>query len=233
MGFERRELDPAQRRGLLTSAAFLRASFHPNVLGDRYVIMQGKTIRERILCEGLPPPIELPPDAPRPEDYGTAREFSDALIEHPTCGGCHGLMDPIGRGFAHYEATGRFMLENADGPVDATGEVRGSTEPGLGGTFQGVPEFASRLSQSDSAESCFVRQFSRYALSRLDEQADGCSVVSATDRMNGWGWHADGPDRGGGPFGELPERRGQTGDGLRAGGLRWLARTSASISACP
>ena len=185
-GFERRALDPTERRGLLTSVAFLRASFHPNVAGDRYVIMQGKAIRERLLCEGLPPPVDLPPDAPRPEDYDTARAFSDALVEHPTCGGCHGLMDPIGRAFAHYDDQGRFSERNADGPVDATGEIRGAREAVLAGEFQGVPDLASRLSQSEHAAACFVRQVSRFALSRLDEPADGCSVAeAASDLGNG------------------------------------------------
>ncbi|MCP4500296.1 MAG: DUF1588 domain-containing protein [Deltaproteobacteria bacterium] len=87
-------------------------------------IARGVFIRERILCEPLPPPPDdvpiIPPDV---DPDATTRERFAAHTENPSCASCHWLIDPIGFGFEHYDALGRYRSAKNRFPVDASGEV--------------------------------------------------------------------------------------------------------------
>jgi hypothetical protein len=83
-------------------------------------------------------------------------------------------MDPIGFGFEHYDAIGRYRDRDGDEAVDARGELVETAA--LNGVFDGVRELAERLSGSAEVRDCVARQWFRYVLSRFDDTADGCSV---------------------------------------------------------
>jgi hypothetical protein len=78
------------------------------------------------------------------------------------CGACHKLMDPLGLGFQHFDAIGRYRAVDRGKAVDASG----SLEPDGAGAFVGVPELGRKLARSEPARRCFAAHFARFALGR-------------------------------------------------------------------
>src|SRR6185436_7585363 len=133
-------LDPAQRSGLLTKAALLAAKAHASTTAP---VFRGKFVRTQLLCDEIPAP---PPDAmamaPEYPANATQREKSDILVATQPCGGCHGLMNPIGLGVEHYDAIGRWRDNDTNGaPVDASGHILNGTPA----AFDGAVDLSAKL----------------------------------------------------------------------------------------
>ncbi len=169
------ELDPGQRGGLLARPAVAARHAARDTTSPTH---RGLLVRSRMLCESIPPPPpgamqmvpELPPDA-------TTRERSAALVESSSCGGCHALMDPIGLGFEHYDALGRWRDVDDDGrTIDASGELVGGAGP-----FDGVAELQALLAEDDAVRDCFVQHWVRHVYGLAPGELDGCVVAELRD----------------------------------------------------
>lgn len=171
-GLQKTNLDPTQRSGILTQPSILAAQAKPNQSSP---ILRGKFIRERFLCQNLPPP---PPDLvivpPEVKPGATTRERFAEHTAKPECAGCHTLMDPIGFGFEHYDGVGRYRTEDQGRPVDSTGAL---TVTDVDGTFNGVPELAKKLSGSQIVKDCIATQWYRYTMARAETETDKCSLA--------------------------------------------------------
>jgi hypothetical protein len=157
-------LDPTQRAGLLTQAAFL-------TVHDK-TVTRGLAMNELLLCSVIPPP---PPgvdqELPAPEPGASPRERWAAHVEDPACAGCHERLDPIGFGFAHYDAEGVWRDTEEGFPVDATGHVAAlDGDP----AFDGAVELATILAEREQVHRCIVRQWMQYLLGRTLVAADRC-----------------------------------------------------------
>ncbi len=166
-----------QRRGVLTQGALMAATSKPNQTSP---IHRGILVRERLLCAALPPP---PPDVtatpPDPDPSLTTRERFAAHTEDETCRSCHRLIDPIGFGFEHFDALGRWRDTENGLPVDASGEVVQTYD--LDGPFDGVTELAQRLAGSEQAQRCVALQTFRYAFGRWESPIDTCTLDALYD----------------------------------------------------
>lgn len=136
-------------------------------------IQRGKLVRERLLCQKLPPPpaglnIQLPPVDPKLSN----RERFTAHDQNPACATCHRLMDPIGFGFEGFDAVGRHQTADHGKPVDTTGEVLESAH--TGGKFDGVLQLEQMLGKSPDVEDCFALQWTRFA---FGESGDGAEAA--------------------------------------------------------
>jgi hypothetical protein len=166
------DLDPAQRAGILTHPSLLAILAKPNQSSP---ILRGKFVRERFLCQELPPPpanlIIVPPEVAK----GTStRERFSQHAKDAACTGCHSLMDPIGFGFEHYDAIGRFRTTDDGRPVDSNGTLMQSDADGA---FDGVPDLARRLAQSGQVNECVATQWFQYSMGRGDHKTnDKCSI---------------------------------------------------------
>ncbi|MEM9195705.1 MAG: DUF1592 domain-containing protein [Myxococcota bacterium] len=192
--FESRSTTSESRLGLLGQGLYLVGSYVENPNADRFTIMQGKNVTRRFLCDQFERP-SLPPDAKQASDFESIRAFSDYLIgrgDEPSCAGtCHQRMDPLGRAFSHFDATGRFIETDHDihfmgGAVDATGEILvlpEGAEDTLAGGFYGVPGIARHLADSAWVETCFVRQWARFAVGRIESAADSCGLVDVVEQF--------------------------------------------------
>lgn len=168
-GFRRVELsgDP----GLLVRGALMATHALPRTPSP---IHRGVMVRERILCNQLPPPPpgvangipEIDPDSSNRERYAIHSQ-------DPACGGCHQLIDPIGFGFEHYDAVGRWQDMDGVHEIDATGTVNGLDDS----AFDGAAEMAAVLAQSSEVTACYAEQWSRYVLGGLD-QDDGLACLA-------------------------------------------------------
>lgn len=169
--FETVTLDATKRAGFLTQASILSVYAKP---GESSPVHRGKFVRERLLCEALPPPpngVAITPPAVDP--HATTRERYLQHMADPNCSVCHERMDLVGFGFEHFDGIGRYRATENGLPIDATGEVRGSED--LDGAFDGVLELAQRLSTSEEARACLVTQWLRYGYGRAEEDEDRCS----------------------------------------------------------
>ncbi len=171
-GFVKVPVDPTKRMGFLTQGSFLSANAKSNQTSP---IHRGKFVREKLLCDLLPPPpnniVIKPPDV-TPDS--TTRERFEQHTANPACQGCHRLMDPIGFGFEHFDGIGRYRAVEAGKAVDAKGEIVSTTD--ADGTFSSVSELANKLARSKQVESCVIVQWFRFAYGRRESEADRCTL---------------------------------------------------------
>jgi hypothetical protein len=155
------ELDPQERAGILTQASFLAGHAHA---ADPSWVHRGKFVRERLLCQTLPPP---PPDV----DMSTLQDPD--RLENPECAGCHVLMDPIGYGFDGYDAIGKQVGSQVGGEIiDDGGDLD------VGGAFADPVDLAHKLATSADVRDCLAKQWVRYAVRRNETGEDACSVAA-------------------------------------------------------
>lgn len=172
-GFVQTSLDGKQRAGILTQPSILTAVAKPNQSSP---VLRGKYVRERFLCQTLPPPpptLKIVPPEVKPGS--TTRERFDQHAA-PECIGCHKRMDPIGFGFEHFDGIGRWRDTDQNLPVDASGTL---TDSDVDGDFNGVTELAQKLAKSDMVSDCVSVQWYRYAMARSEGAEDNCSVLNA------------------------------------------------------
>lgn len=171
------DLPENQRRGILTHPALLAVLSKPNQSDP---VIRGKFVRERLLCQQLPPPpANLAIVAPDPAPGLTTRERFAEHSNNPSCVGCHRLMDPIGFGLEHYDALGQYREQEESLTIDARGEVLDGKD--ASGKFDGALELSEMLAASDEVAACVATQFFRYALSRTETDDDLCSLARVED----------------------------------------------------
>ena len=157
--------------GILTLPALLAIQAKP---AESSPIYRGKFVREALLCQQLPAP---PANIPKPPEVDQSSSTRERLRQHevdPGCVGCHQLLDPIGFGFEHYDALGRYRELDGGEPVDASGKVIATRD--IDGDFDGVTELGERLAGSAEVEECVARQWFRFAIARFEQDMDGCSM---------------------------------------------------------
>lgn len=168
------ELDPSQRSGILTQAAFLATHAHHDQTSP---VHRGLFVRENILCQTIPPPPpNVIPTPPPPTPGTTVRERISLHQSEESCSGCHRMMDNIGLGFESYDASGVFRSEEASRPVDDTGELIGTGDAALDGPFDGALELSRKLAESPVVQQCVTQQWFRFGLGRSSSNDDACSL---------------------------------------------------------
>ncbi len=171
--FELVLLDPQKNAGILTQASILAVNAKPNQSSP---ILRGKFVRERLLCQRLPPPpANMPLVLPQVLPGQTTRERFDAHRQNPACAGCHDLLDPIGYTFEHYDPIGLFRDDDQGLPIDSSGQIIDSVD--LNGPIVDAIDLAHRLSESEEVRSCVVKQWFRYGYGRADEAEDAHSLA--------------------------------------------------------
>jgi hypothetical protein len=176
-GWQKVDLDPAQRAGMLTQSAFLAGHGRDGASP----IFRGIAVREQLLCVELPPPPPgadalLPPASP-------TKTTRDRLEQHrtdPECASCHRLMDVLGYGFESFDEMGRFRTTENNIKIDDSGEFVGTD---VDGAFQGPVQLARRLSVSPQVRQCVTKQWFRYALGRMETELDACTLDAIQKRF--------------------------------------------------
>lgn len=178
-GLRRWELGGTGRGGILTHGSILASQATPQTSSP---VRRGKLVRERLLCQPLPPPpsgvnVQLPPVDPQLPNRQRYQEHSSNVA----CSSCHQLMDPIGFGFEQFDSVGRYQPTLSDGrPVDASGEVLAS--PATSGTFTGVDGLQRKLAESPDVHACFSLQWLRFAYGTSGEDAT-CAARQVNERF--------------------------------------------------
>jgi hypothetical protein len=162
------------RAGLLTQPALLALFAHENQSAP---ILRGAFIRERLMCQPVPPP---PPTVnntpPVPKATGTTRDRFTSHSADGTCAACHSLFDDLGFALENYDQLGRYRVEENGVALDVSGAVQQPSDPALAGPFNGPIELAAKFAASHQISDCLATQWYRYAMGRVEGEADMCSV---------------------------------------------------------
>lgn len=163
------QLEPQRRAGLLTHASVINAHT-PGI--DSHPVLRGLLVRRVLLCDPPPDPpdginLSVPPQPGASTRQRFEQHRADAL-----CASCHQLMDPIGFGFEHYDAVGRWRELDDGVPVDASGEVVGTD---VAGPFVGARALVERLAASEEVADCYVSHWFAYGYGRRATPEDSCS----------------------------------------------------------
>jgi hypothetical protein len=166
-GWTEYEFPPdSPRQGLLTQVSFVALRAHP---GRSSPTLRGKALRERLLCQEVPPP---PPDVDfgklnNPDaHYKTQRERVKAHLEDPVCAGCHKITDPTGLALESFDGAGRYRVSENGAAIDTSGELDGVR-------FDDVVGLGQALRDNPSLPSCLVNRLYSYGTG---------GVAKATDR---------------------------------------------------
>jgi len=163
-GFSRVDLSTTPYGGLLSHGSLMTTHALPLTISP---IHRGKLIRERLLCEDLPPPPSNLNTSPPPMDpTKSTRERYAQHSSDESCRTCHEKIDPIGFGFERFDPVGRVRTMDGVHPIDEAGSVFGlPTDNGLQNlNFSGPLDLAAVLSQSDFIDRCYLLQQARFSL---------------------------------------------------------------------
>ena len=154
------------RAGLLTLGAFLTMNAHETQTSPT---ARGKYVRERVLCQSVPPPPANVNTKLDPNEGETPKTLREQLEEHrnnPACAGCHAFMDPPGLLFENFDSVGAYRTTQAgDLPIDASGDLDGKPLDDAG-------DLAALLEEDPRVASCMVKQLYRHAQGRLETKGE-------------------------------------------------------------
>jgi hypothetical protein len=167
------------RQGILSHASFLSVG---NGVADSSPTLRGKYIRNQLLCEDIPEPMNVtlngkPVDTskPLPVEEGDCRiaHIQRVQLGNPGCAGCHTQMDPIGFGLENYDMNGAYRDKESERPacpIDGLGKL-GVTEGGnpVLKDFRGPAGLSNLLTQGEARAKltrCLTKQFFQFAVGR-------------------------------------------------------------------
>lgn len=158
-GFGPIQFQDGNRGGLLTLGSVLSVHGRPDSSSP---IHRGVLVRERLLCQHLPPPpAGVDAEPPGLDPNKTTRDRYTQHSADPTCKGCHSLIDPIGFGFEQFDGIGRFRTKEGGTTIDVRGEILNA--PNTSGTFDGLKDLSAKLSKSTDVHQCFTLQWMRWS----------------------------------------------------------------------
>ncbi len=165
------QTDPAQRKGLLTQGSLLALQSKPLQTSP---VHRGKFVRESLLCQFLPPPpANLVITPPELNPSLTTRQRFGQHSADPSCAGCHQQMDPLGLGFEHFDAVGRWRQTENNLPIDATGKL---VLTDVDSDFDGAAALADKLASSEQVADCMLKEWARFSFGRSETVEDACTL---------------------------------------------------------
>jgi hypothetical protein len=119
--FRRVPVRDANRRGILGHASVLTLTSAPNRTS---LVKRGQWVLENLLGTPPPPPppgVEVELDQPLEPGAAptTMRQRLEQHRANPSCGACHGVIDPIGIALENFDSIGKWRDTTEGQPVDA------------------------------------------------------------------------------------------------------------------
>ncbi len=168
--FQRVSLKGTPRAGVMTQASILAVTSNPTRTSP---VKRGKFVLENLLgTPPPPPPANVPLLEEGPQLAGTMRQRLEEHRRNPACASCHKLMDPIGFALEHFDAVGRYRVQDEGGPIDSSGELPS------GERFDGIDELRELLlkNKRDEFLQCVAEKTLIYAVGRGLEYYDQCAL---------------------------------------------------------
>ena len=170
------------RAGIMSLIGFLMLD--PTHEGKSSPTIRGKTVRELLLCQPVPPPpnvnFSIVQDDSNPL-LMTARQRLIAHQENPACAGCHAITDPIGLSMENYDGIGGWRTHEKSALIDASGSFDGKPYVGLLGLTR-------LLRESPDPASCLVQRSFEYATGRAAGAGDATWLEGTIDAFGAQGY---------------------------------------------
>lgn len=177
--FQKLELDPAQRKGVLMQAAFMAATGdEANSLAPR----RGTRILRRILCGEIPPPPMVVPDLPMPKTGQTNRQRFEDHGTLSCARSCHQLIDPPGFAFENFGGAGEYRTKDNGLPVDSSG--RFTTPNGVEVSFDNGAQMVEKLAGLPEVGQCVAAHWLRYALGRAEVETEAGELTRISAKFS-------------------------------------------------
>ncbi len=175
--FQAVDVDPTQRAGILMHPAIM-STFATDT--GSHPIKRGVFVWDQIVCQQLGDPPPNVPTFPGVAPGSSVRQAYEDFTSPPLCQGCHARINPVGFLFESYDTVGQYRTIDDNGqPVNSQVTVVGAvTNSGSPDTMIDVAtpnavQFAKNLAADGSLTTqCMVKQLYRYALKRIENDAD-------------------------------------------------------------
>jgi hypothetical protein len=177
----RRDLDRAQRRGVISMAPFLWGKSHAS---ETNLVGRGAYFRAELLCHRVPLPAGgVPPGAFAPPNSTGRQKFE--IHSTGGCASCHQLFDGIGFALENYDPIGRFRTTEYGQMIDPTGTLPLPSEnnalPGM--AFSNFVDLVDKLAEKPDLYGCFAQQYTSYAAGRDLPEIDACEKKAIADQF--------------------------------------------------
>lgn len=158
-GYRRVDVGGLPFGGLLTQGSMMVTHAVP---AGSSPIHRGVLVRERLLCQDLPPPpAALDTSPPEVDPSLSTRERYAQHATDAACSGCHVLIDPIGFAFEGFGGDGRPRTSDGPHPLDTQGEIVRSRSSNS--SFDGTDGLAAALLAGTDLPRCYAEQWLTYA----------------------------------------------------------------------
>ncbi len=157
--------------GLLTHMSLLSAKSDGDLIAIR-----GNWLRRTFLCEELSPPADLADQIGDLLVGLTRTEIVTTRNSMAECRGCHAAIDPIGVGFAKFDATGRY-----DDTIDASVfGIQAALPDADDAPFSTIAELSAKLRAMPTVPECLTKRAFLYVNGREPTALDACTVAAAS-----------------------------------------------------
>jgi hypothetical protein len=150
---------------------------------DTSPTQRGHMIRDRIMCNEIPPPPPVVGDLPAPTEADTTRQrYEELHAADAACVGCHRAMDQIGFTFEGLDAVGRIRTQENGFDIDDSGIIvalRGGEEDV---PVQGPTELASALADRETVGACFGAFYASFSFG-FDQKDSACLVSTPREQL--------------------------------------------------
>jgi mono/diheme cytochrome c family protein len=178
---------PERRAGLLGHGSVLGAYAYADQSSP---VRRGLFVRRNLLCEDFPKPPPNGGMVPAVDPAATTRQRFSQHSKDPACHSCHQYIDAVGFGFERFDAVGQYRDTDNGSAIDASGDLNDVEQLGSGthAPFDGLPQLAGILAQSERTKACFARQIYRFTKGALEAPEDRCSLDGVVQRFAASGY---------------------------------------------
>jgi len=172
--------------GILAHASILTGYARADISSPT---QRGHLVRTRLLCQYVYPPGASLDTTFRPDPTPTTtRAHYENAHAHGDCSTCHQQMDPIGYGFEHYDAFGRWRDTENGYPIDSSATIYNANATDGNVNFNGIAQLETYLAGNADLKTCMVRNWSFYAYGSTTWAQDACTYQSIRQASSSGGY---------------------------------------------
>ncbi|HWZ91115.1 MAG TPA: DUF1588 domain-containing protein [Polyangiaceae bacterium] len=183
-------VNPAQRAGILMHPAIM-STFATDT--GSHPIKRGVFVWDQIVCQKLNDPPPNVPTFPGVPPNSSVRQAYEAFTSPTLCQGCHARINPVGFLFENYDTIGQYRTIDDNGqPVNSDVTIvdaldnTGMRDPKLNVETPDAVKFVQNLaSEASVTTQCLVTQLYRYALKRVESDADQQTISDLSTSYTG------------------------------------------------
>lgn len=134
---------------------------------------RGKFIRQVLLCQVVPPPPDnvVPELPPQPPGGATLEQLLELHLTDPACATCHGLTDPVGFAFEHFNSIGAYRTVDEQGLT-----IEGNGSDPILGEWNSAADLANILASEERTARCMIQNFVRGKIGHTEVDGEAVAI---------------------------------------------------------